>query len=150
MDNIFIRFGEENDLEKLHDIEKSSVDAWTFEVLKEDFLKNNLSVYFVAEIDNEIIGFISVMNISGEVHINNIIVKEKFRGKKIGEKLLQYGLNYYPKDEIFGYTLEVREDNDPAINLYEKFGFTIVGKRKNYYANNKSAYIMWKMIGEEF
>ena len=30
-------------------------------------------------------------------------------------------------------TLEVRESNLPAIRLYEKLGFQVVGRRKNYY-----------------
>lgn len=29
--------------------------------------------------------------------------------------------------------LEVRVDNDPAIALYERFGFTVLGRRKRYY-----------------
>ena len=42
-------------------------------------------------------------------------------------------------------TLEVRESNITAINLYESMGFKIYGKRKNYYADNhEDAYIMWR------
>ena len=42
-------------------------------------------------------------------------------------------------------TLEVRESNYSAINLYESVGFKIYGKRKNYYADNhEDAYIMWR------
>lgn len=29
--------------------------------------------------------------------------------------------------------LEVRVDNDPAIALYERFGFTVLGRRRRYY-----------------
>ena len=145
MVDIKIRQGKKEDLGRLYEIEKSSVDAWSYEILKQDLINNDLSVYFVAEMDLKIIGFISIMNISGEVHINNIIVDENYRGIKTGVKLLKYGMNYFSKDSVFGYTLEVREDNKPAINLYEKFGFKIVGKRKNYYKNNKSAFIMWKL-----
>jgi len=34
-------------------------------------------------------------------------------------------------------TLEVRASNMPAIALYEKLGFTQIGRRKNYYRNPK-------------
>ncbi len=44
-------------------------------------------------------------------------------------------------------TLEVRESNIPAINLYKKFGFLEHGKRPRYYqAPIEDAIIMWKRI----
>ena len=59
-----------------------------------------------------------------------------------------YAMEYYPRNKIMGFTLEVREDNYPAIALYKKMGFISVGMRKGYYKNNKDAFIMWKMIEE--
>jgi ribosomal-protein-alanine N-acetyltransferase len=39
--------------------------------------------------------------------------------------------------------LEVRKSNNPAINFYLKFNFTIAGERKNYYSNPiEDAYVM--------
>ena len=41
-------------------------------------------------------------------------------------------------------TLEVRISNEPAIKLYEKYGFTSLGKRRAYYQdNNEDALVMW-------
>ena len=48
------------------------------------------------------------------------------------------------KKGVSDITLEVRETNVPAISLYEKFGMTSVGIRKNYYQdNNENALIMF-------
>ena len=41
-------------------------------------------------------------------------------------------------------TLEVRDDNTPAIELYKKFNFDILGRRKKYYNNVNDAIIMTK------
>lgn len=41
-------------------------------------------------------------------------------------------------------TLEVKEENLPAINLYKKYGFQTIGTRKKYYDNKFDAYIMTK------
>lgn len=149
IDDIKIRTGLESDLDSIYDIEKLDVDAWSYGILKQDLLENEFSKYLVAEYNDELVGFLSIMNIYGEIHINNILVKEEYRNLSIGDKLLKYGLNFYEKDDIIGYTLEVREDNISAIKLYKKNGFTSVGMRKNYYNNNKNAIIMWKMLEEK-
>ena len=60
--------------------------------------------------------------------------------------------NFYPpmvlrqrtKDKVKYLTLEVRVSNEPAIRLYEKYGFQSLGTRKGYYQdNNEDALIMW-------
>lgn len=146
MYNLEIRLAQATDLDSIYEIESSVIDSWPYELVKQDLFDNEFTRYFVGTLDGKIVGFITIMNIIGEVHINNIAVKEDFRKQGIGEKLLDYALNYYPKDQIMGITLEVREDNKPAIALYEKKGFVSVGIRKAYYRNNKNAYVMWKMI----
>jgi ribosomal-protein-alanine N-acetyltransferase len=45
------------------------------------------------------------------------------------------------------YTLEVRESNDGAIALYERFGFRGAGHRRAYYHDNREdALIMWRTV----
>ena len=47
------------------------------------------------------------------------------------------------------YTLEVRTSNEPAIALYELFGFESAGVRPGYYHDNKEdALIMWRTAAE--
>ncbi|MFR5602317.1 MAG: hypothetical protein ACLTKI_08250 [Lachnospiraceae bacterium] len=42
-------------------------------------------------------------------------------------------------------TLEVRESNETAINLYRAYGFASEAVRKDYYHNPKeNAILMWK------
>lgn len=143
-----IRKAKFSDLPAIYDIEKNQEDAWTYKILADDFVGNQFSLYLVAEDRGQVVGFVVLMNIAGEIHINNIAVKENYRRKGLGEKLLTYGMNSYNKEDLFGYTLEVREDNVQAIGLYEKLGFVKLGMRKNYYKNNKNALIMWKFLKE--
>lgn len=60
----------------------------------------------------------------------------------IGSKLLEE-LIKKAKETSSLITLEVNEENKPAIHLYEKYGFKLLGKRKKYYKNN-DALIMTK------
>lgn len=65
------------------------------------------------------------------IEIDYLFVIPSERKKNIATKLLDYLLNLYN----FSISLEVRCDNDIAIDLYKKFNFEIVAIRKNYYEN---------------
>jgi ribosomal-protein-alanine N-acetyltransferase len=45
--------------------------------------------------------------------------------------------------------LEVRASNTPAIALYEKAGFTLVGKRKNFYSFPKEDALLYNYYIEQ-
>ncbi|UKI41819.1 MAG: GNAT family N-acetyltransferase [Candidatus Melainabacteria bacterium] len=71
-------------------------------------------------------------------------VAKNFQRKQIAQALMCAFVDICYKEEIKYITLEVRESNDKAISLYEKFGMTSVGIRKNYYQdNNENALIMF-------
>ena len=82
-------------------------------------------------INKQIVGVILYEDIYNRFEIDYIIVNSKYRCKGIASKLLESIINLNPEN----ITLEVREDNIPAINLYKKMGFEIVSKREKYYGN---------------
>jgi ribosomal-protein-alanine N-acetyltransferase len=75
------------------------------------------------------------------------------RGRRYGETLLLYLLNEAIERGASWMTLEVRESNVGAQQLYRKYGFTTVTTRKGYYSdNNENALVMWagNLKGELF
>ena len=82
-------------------------------------------------INDELVGTLVYEDIYNRFEIDYIVVDCKYRCKGIATNLLKYIINLNP-DNI---TLEVREDNIGAINLYKKNGFEIVSKREKYYGN---------------
>ncbi len=113
----------------------------------EDEYKNDIAVYFSARDDGECIGYAGFWNVSGEGDITNIAVREKYRRKGIGGELLRAVINKSVSLGLSIITLEVRVSNTAALALYKKYGFEIIGKRKNYYSdNNEDAYIMKKTL----
>ena len=82
-------------------------------------------------IDDKIVGVLVYEDIYNRFEIDYIVVDSQYRRKGIGEKLLKNIIDLNP-DNI---TLEVREDNIAAINLYKKMGFEVVSKREKYYGN---------------
>ena len=104
-----------------------------FESLKNFNIKETTNPFtkYIAYFDKEILGYIEYNDIYETIDIVNVFVKENKRGKGIGEKLLTF-LIKENKDKK-NITLEVSKENNPALNLYKKVGFEIVGTRKGYY-----------------
>lgn len=119
-------------------------DFWTYHILKEE-LENQNSNYLVAKIDNEIVGFAGIKIILDEADIMNIVTKKTYRNQGIGTLLLENLISLSKKLNLKTLSLEVSEENLPAIHLYRKFGFEYLGVRKNYY-QDKNGYIMTKKL----
>jgi len=114
-----------------------------FRILTED----KLAFPLIAEIYNEIVGYAFAWIIYDEVHIGNLAVKEGYRRMKIGTRLINYLISESSKRGGKFFYLEVRRSNEPAINLYEKFGFIPLSIRKKYYSDNKEdAIVMGKSL----
>jgi ribosomal-protein-alanine N-acetyltransferase len=107
-------------------------------------LSNRCACYLVARLDGQIVGYAGMWVIMDEAHITTLAVDPPHRGKKIGERLL---LNLLEEAIIAGAsraTLEVREHNVVAQQLYRKYGFREAAIRKNYYTDNQeNAIVMW-------
>ncbi len=109
---------------------------WTYEGIKEELYNEN-SHFLVSLWDNCVAGYIGVQEICGEAYITNIAVLPEYRRKGIAEKLLSAAVDGAIKRKCEFISLEVRESNFPAIHLYEKIGFILEGKRKDFYSNPK-------------
>lgn len=89
-------------------------------------------------LNNTLVGFLDYSIMYQRIEINYLFVVEKYRRQNIASKLLSFIINNYEYDNI---TLEVKVDNEKAINLYKKHGFKIINTRPNYY-NGVDGYLM--------
>ena len=83
------------------------------------------------------VGYLKARVTRDEIEIISILIDKKFRKLGIGKSLMNKLLNIALKKKIQNIFLEVSVENIIAINLYKKFNFIKVGKRKNYYFHNK-------------
>lgn len=95
--------------------------------------------------DDKVLGALDYSLIYDKMEIDNIIVEETYRNKKIGTKLMSYLVSLAIENRVVNITLEVRVSNDIAIKLYKKFGFREVALRKYYYGN-EDAILMEKQV----
>ncbi|NBD18427.1 MAG: ribosomal protein S18-alanine N-acetyltransferase [Cyanobacteria bacterium] len=79
-----------------------------------------------------------------EAHITLLGIHPDCRQQGLGELLLCQLLLAAIRWPLERATLEVRVSNASAIALYQKLGFTIAGRRKNYYPiPPEDAFILW-------
>ena len=109
-------------------------DPWSENSVASE-LKNPLSLWLVAMEEDRLAGYIGSQSVEGEADVMNVAVHPDFRRQGIAELLCNALVNHLRQNQIHCLTLEVRASNAPAIALYEKLGFSEIGRRKNYYRN---------------
>lgn len=144
MDNCVIRPMCLKDVDAVAAIERAVfAHPWSRDSFRQEKTRNAAARYLVAEERGEIIGYAGAWVILDESHITNIAVREDCRGRGIGRKLTETLLRTLSSLGAAYATLEVRESNLRAQQLYKSLGFVSVGRRKRYYEdNNEDAFLM--------
>ncbi|KAB8125694.1 ribosomal-protein-alanine N-acetyltransferase [Gracilibacillus oryzae] len=145
MSNLAFRQMTEADIDRVYEIDSLSFPKpWPKDIYQEELKTNNFARYFVATLDEEIIGYCGSWMILDEAQITNIAIAPSYRGNHYGEGLFQYVLNYAIANGIKHLSLEVRVSNLTAQKMYKKFGLVPGGIRKNYYTDNQEdALVLW-------
>lgn len=85
--------------------------------------------------------------VADEAHISTIAVDKGWRGQSLGEYMLMSMLEQAMRLSATKATLEVRESNTMAQNLYQKYGFHVTGKRLRYYRDNNEDALLMSLAG---
>ncbi len=107
-------------------------DPWSFESIKGG-LENSFDTWLVLEEEGTISGYCVFRIIAGEGELLRMAVLPEYRGRGLSKKLMDRMVEYTRKMEADSISLEVRENNKKARNLYKSYGFTEEYTRKNYY-----------------
>lgn len=135
------------DLNEIYRLEKKTFksDSFSRNLLQSLIQANSLFFKLVSSKDSKkLIGYVILIK-DDEYRFNliNFLIKKKYQNKGYGSLLLKKTLSILKKfPKINKVILNVRITNLRAINLYNKFGFEIIGKIANYYRDNESAYLM--------
>ncbi|MEW5807552.1 MAG: ribosomal protein S18-alanine N-acetyltransferase [Acidobacteriota bacterium] len=128
-----------SDVDEVLEIERATFPTpWSkanflFE-LKQNKCAHNFVIRRIGE--ERIIGFSCTWILFGELKINNIAVRREHRGMGLGRLMMDYILNFGFNRGCDMVTLEVRPSNAIAIEMYQKFGFRVTGRRKGYYTDS--------------
>jgi ribosomal-protein-alanine N-acetyltransferase len=134
MDEIEFRPMEPDDVPEVMAIENSSFPTpWSEDIFTGDLLENPNSKYIVGIIDSRVASYAGIWILNEVGHITTIAVRRDLLRCGLGEITLEELLEIGRKSGVEKFTLEVRESNEEALGLYEKYGFKRIGRRKNYY-----------------
>lgn len=145
MSSYKIELMDSSHVEGVFEVSKLSLsEAWNLDSIEKE-LSNKLAKYLVALDGDKVIGFVGIWIVFDEGDITNIAVHPDYRKQGIGDLLMTNLISICKENNINSLTLEVRESNIPAQNLYKKHSFKEEGIRKNFYDNPKeNAIIMWR------
>ncbi|MDA9689502.1 ribosomal protein S18-alanine N-acetyltransferase [Betaproteobacteria bacterium] len=85
-----------------------------------------------------LVGYFFWQQVLDECHLLNFTIASERQRRGLGNWMLSQLLLSLRTKSITAIYLEVRPSNDTAISLYSKFGFSIIGRRKNYYPGKES------------
>jgi len=146
------------DVTRVHEIDVLSFSLpWPEKSYLYELIENPTTLAIVAEITPQdarpvIIGMAVVWIVVDEAHIATIAIHPDYRGHGYGKKLLAESLRMAMRRGATLATLEVRENNLPAQQMYGKFGFKTVGRRPHYYKDNNEDAVLMTMdkLGVQF
>ncbi len=123
---------------------------WSLAMYHQELAHPESRRYVIARMGGRIVGYAGLMMVAGEGHVTSVAVDPGHQGRGIGTRLVLALCRWSILAGASALTLEVRESNVGAQELYTRFGFVPVGVRKGYYTDNREdAVVMWRHdVGE--
>lgn len=143
-----------DDLPRVMEIENAAFShPWSFDLFQREMTHDWSTVLLATEIQDlpgkqreVILGFVIFWLVHDEVHILNVAVAREQRRHGIGRALMREAHRRGREQGAVLATLEVRQSNQAAIDLYLGLGYRQVGIRPKYYADendeNEDAVLM--------
>lgn len=88
---------------------------------------------WVLEAGGELMGYGVMMVAAGEAHLLTVAVAAGWQRQGLGRRIMDFLLETARGRGADFMFLEVRPSNGPALALYERMGFSVIARRKNYY-----------------
>lgn len=157
-DEILITRMTEHDLLEVVEIEEQSgLSRWGWAAYYAELQGTNRDLMLIARVakapiieHQRIAGYIVARESAGELHINNVAVRDQYRRRGIGSALLGRIMETARRLKVKVAFLEVRSGNDAARALYERTGFRAIARRPNYYSDpREDAVVMSLPLAEQ-
>lgn len=126
--------------------EKAFGKSLGFDLIYSDLKLNPYANYFVLEINRKVRGYIGLWITYEVAEVINFYVDKEYQGMGFGKMILEFAINLCSLSKVQSISLEVRENNERAIMLYQKYGFEFSHKREQYYSDGTDALVLIKKL----
>lgn len=135
------------DLDSVLAIERASFSQpWTREMFEAELTDNPCGRFFVAAAEGDQVGYIGGWMVADELQVVSLAVRPDARRGGVARRMLRH-LFAHAGGAVQRAYLEVRRSNRAAIEMYEGFGFRLVGVRKGYYEHpSEDALLMERVM----
>jgi len=135
----------EKDIELCYDLDLNTISLWSKKQWANEFKKEGTKIFGLL-VTNLIIGICVFQVVLDEAQINYFVVNKQFRKKGFGSYLMSYLIKKCEELSLKKLILEVSQNNLIAERFYNKFDFSTVGIRKNYYKDGSDALVKEKNL----
>ena len=135
----------ENDIDLCYELDSNTISLWSKKQWASEFKKEGTKVFGLF-LSNLVIGICVFHVVLDEAQINFFAVNQKYRKKGFGTYLMSYSIKECEKLNINKLFLEVSNTNFTAEKFYNRFDFSTVGMRRNYYKDGSDALLKQKKL----
>ncbi|MGQ9426417.1 N-acetyltransferase family protein [Gilvimarinus sp. F26214L] len=100
--------------------------------------------FYVYEVDGEVAGFYRSMRRAGRTRhvamLGTLAVAPAFQGSGLAKKMVEAEIRDLKASGISRIQLTVESDNARAIRFYERLGFSVEGRLRNYYKRSHESH----------
>jgi len=85
---------------------------------------------WVAEVENQIVGFLCAQSVAGDLHVEELDVRQAWQGKGLGRELMKTAIEHARQNRFRSVTLTTFKEvswNEP---FYRSLGFEIIAQEK--------------------
>ena len=133
------------EIDLCYELDSNTISLWSKNQWAEEFKKEGIKVIGLL-FENFLIGICVFQIVLDEAQINYFVVKKKFRKKGFGSHLMNYLIQRCKDKNINRLLLEVSQNNQIAEKFYNRFDFSTVGLRRNYYKDGSDALLKEKNL----
>ena len=135
----------EKDIDLCYELDSNTISLWTKKQWAREIRKKGVNIVGLL-LENSVVGICVYQVVLDEVQINFFAVNQEFRERGFGSYLMSYLIKLFEKLNLNKILLEVSRNNLTAEKFYNRFEFSTVGIRKNYYKDGSDALLKEKKL----